>query len=115
MTTTIEKPNDVTEATDGGLLSPPPCSTSSQVDKHIECVSDFCGNNYNPGAWADVYERPDGSRYIALGGGWEFYAPHTPEVIEESDSHYAPFLAACDAFEDFGYAKLHWSNILANR
>lgn len=26
MTTTIEKPNDVTEATDGGLLSPPPCS-----------------------------------------------------------------------------------------
>jgi hypothetical protein len=26
MTTNIEKPNDVTEATDGGLLSPPPCS-----------------------------------------------------------------------------------------
>lgn len=83
-------------------------NTESVADKHIECVSDFCGNNYNPGAWADIYERPDGSRYIALGGGWEFYAPHTPEVIEESDPHYAPFIAACATCEDFGYARLHW-------
>lgn len=85
--------------------------TSSEVeDRHVECVSDFCGNNRNPGAWADIYERPDGSRYIALGGGWEFYAPHTPPEIEKSNPHYEPFLAACETCEDFGYAELHWSS-----
>jgi hypothetical protein len=78
-------------------------------DTHLECVSDFCGNIRNPGAWADVFQRPDGSKYVALGGGWEFYAARTPERIEESDALYAPFLASCDAQEDFGFARLHWS------
>jgi hypothetical protein len=81
-------------------------------DRHVECVSDFCGDRYSPGAWADIYERPDGSRYIALGGGWEFYAPDAPAVIEDLDPHYAPFLAACNDCEDtgIGYAELNWAN-----
>ena len=78
-------------------------------DKHIECVSDYCGNYKHAGAWADIFERPDGSRYISLNGGWEFYAQNTPEFIEDSDPHYGPFLAACETYEDFGYAERHWS------
>lgn len=79
------------------------------MDKHIECVSDFCGNYKHPGAWADIWERPDGSRYIVLGGAWTFYAENTPETIDERSPHFAPFLVACADGSDFGYAKKHWS------
>jgi len=77
-------------------------------DTHIECVSDFCGNTWNPGAWADLWERPDGSRYITLGGGWEFYAECTPETVNQDSPHFLPFLAACESGDDFGYAEQHW-------
>ena len=81
-------------------------------DKHIECVSDFCGNEYpfKPGAWADLWERADGSRYISLGGGWCYYAEKTPDTIDETSPHFKPFLKACDAGEDFGYAREHFSS-----
>lgn len=78
-------------------------------DKHIECISDFCGNLRSPGAWADIFEKEDGTRYVALGGGWEFYGEKTPQVIPDSDPLYQPFLDACEAGEDFGFARLHWS------
>lgn len=79
--------------------------------KHIECISDFCGNNSTgkPGAWADIYEKDDGSKVIVLGGGWEFYAKNTPIEIPESDKHYQPFIEACNNQTDFGYAMEHWS------
>lgn len=77
-------------------------------DTHVECVSDFCGNYRHPGAWADLFQRPDGARYLRLGGGWEFYGSNTPEVIEETDEHFAPFLKACEQDSDFDYAKTHW-------
>jgi hypothetical protein len=79
-----------------------------QKDTHIECVSDFCGNRKSPGAWADIFQRPDGTRYIGLGGAWQFYAENCPEIIEQNSPHYAPFLAACATGEDFGYAAKHW-------
>lgn len=80
-------------------------------DTHLECVSDFCGNDWKgqPGAWADLWKRKDGTRYISLGGGWEHYAKNTPEVIDESSPHFLPFLSACDKGEDFGYAKQHFA------
>lgn len=80
----------------------------SKTDKHIECVSDFCGNHKKPGAWADLWERPDGSRYVSLGGGWQYYAPGTPETIDQSSLHFQPFLKACETGEDFGYAAKNW-------
>ena len=81
---------------------------TTKPDKHVECVSDFCGNHKDPGAWADIFERPDGTRYIGLGGAWLCYAEQTPEFIEEDDPHFQPFLDACEKCEDFGYAKEHW-------
>jgi hypothetical protein len=77
-------------------------------DTHVACVSDFCGNWKDPGTWADLFQRPDGTRYIQLGGGWLYYAKDTPEVIEETSEHFVPFLAACDECADIGYAREHW-------
>ena len=88
----------------------------SNEDKHVECISDYCGNAYKDcGAWADIYERPDGSRYITLGGGWEFWATNPPDVIEDSNEHYTPFIEACAKCEDFGYAATHWGNPNPNK
>jgi hypothetical protein len=78
-------------------------------DEHVECVSDFCGNNKHPGAWADLWKRSDGSTYIALGGDWCFYGENTPETIDETSPHFKPFLQACDADSDFAYVKRHFS------
>lgn len=88
----------------------PGCSTKGDfmADVHIECVSDFCGNARNPGAWADLWRRDDGSRYVALGGDWQSYAPHAPDVIDETDSRFAGFLAACDSGDDFGFVAKNW-------
>ena len=83
---------------------------SIKTDKHIECISDFCGNYKSPGAWADIFERADGTRYIGLGGGWEFYCDYPPKIIHQDSPHYAPFIEACNKWEDFGYAKKHWNN-----
>lgn len=79
-------------------------------DTWIECTSDFCGNNKHPGAWSDLWERPDGTKYLRLGGGWAFYGDQTPEMIDQSSAHFLPFLKACENDSDFGYAKKHWSN-----
>lgn len=76
--------------------------------KHLACISDFCGNHKSPGAWADLYEKPDGTRRIALGGGWKFYGAKSPKFIDEGDPHFVPFLAACETGEDFGYARKNW-------
>ena len=81
----------------------------TKKDRHVDCISDFCGNTRNPGAWADLWERPNGSRYITLGGGWEFYCDAPPEKIEENDPHFLPFQVACDKGEDFGYAKQNFT------
>ena len=78
-------------------------------DKHIECISDFCGNFKTNGAWADLYERPDGSRYVMLGGDWEQFGEHSPACLEDTDELFAPFLASCEQDEDFGFARQHWS------
>ena len=77
--------------------------------KHLACVSDFCGNHTHPGAWADLYEKPDGTKRVVLGGGWDFYGEKTPEFLDEGDPHFAPFLSACEAGEDFGYARKNWN------
>lgn len=77
--------------------------------KHLECISDYCGNERTtPGAWADLWERADGTKYITLGGGWPYYGKNTPEVIEENSQHYLPFIQACNDGEDFAYARKHW-------
>jgi len=80
----------------------------SKKDAHVECVSDFCGTHTHPGAWADIYQRKDGSQYIALGGGWAFYGKNTPTYVEESDPLYKPFLVACKNRTDFAFAHKHW-------
>ena len=76
--------------------------------RHVACISDFCGNYRSPGAWADLWQRPDGSQFITLGGGWTFYGPGTPAQIEQESPHFTPFLAAAAADEDFAYAAKHW-------
>lgn len=83
------------------------------MNRHLECVSDFNGNDWagKPGAWADLWERPDGSRVITLGGGWEFYAPGAPGEIPDTSPHFKPFLAACETGDDFGYARRHWPTV----
>ena len=80
-------------------------------DTHVECVSDFCGSECRgqPGAWADLWRRANGTQYVSLGGGWLYYAKNTPDVIDESSPHFRPFLAACDKGEDFAYAKRHFA------
>ena len=82
----------------------------SKNDRQVKCVSDFCGSYESPGAWADLYERKDGTRYIRLGGGWLYYGKNTTEFIEDSDPHFVPFLKACDECEDFTYARTHWDS-----
>ena len=77
-------------------------------DKHLECISDFCGNPRTPGHWADVFERPDGSRYVQLGGGWEYFTEIVPDVIEDSSEHYEPFIQACADDDDIGYVEKHF-------
>lgn len=62
----------------------------AKEDKHIECVSDFCGNHRDSGFCADVLERPDGSSYIYQGGAWLCCTRCKPEIIEDSDPHYKP-------------------------
>lgn len=74
-------------------------------DTHVECVSDFCGNHRSPGHWADVFERPDGSRYVGLGGDWEFYHEHAPSIIEQTDARYDGFLAACLTGDDIKFIR----------
>jgi hypothetical protein len=81
---------------------------NKKEDTHIECLSDFCGNYKSPGAWADLSQRPDGSRYIALGGDWIHYAPHAPEIIEGSDARFAGFVEACERNEDFTFVRENW-------
>lgn len=84
-------------------------SIKSAADhEHIACVSDFNGNYRQPGAWADIFRRPDGTRYIGLGGGWRYYAQTCPDIIEESSPDFAPFLAACDEGDDFAFAAKRW-------
>lgn len=80
-----------------------------KTDTHVECVSDFCGNHKHPGAWADLWQRPDGTLYVRLGGGWEFYGAKSPEVVDQSSPHFNAFLKACNADSDFAYAKKHWN------
>lgn len=77
-------------------------------DTHLECISDFCGNHRHPGAWADIWQRQDGSKYATLGGDWEFYAPNAPETIEETDPRWEGFLKACEEGTDFGYVAANW-------
>lgn len=79
------------------------------MDKHIKCVSDFCGNRNSPGAWSDLWEREDGSRYVALGGWWRYYAPFAPDYIEDTDSRFAGFLEACESGDDFGFVAKNWT------
>lgn len=86
------------------MTSTHPSNIMNAPDKHVECVSDFCGNYKHPGAWADIYERENGSCYVALGGGWEFYGPKTPKTLEDSDPLFSPFLASCEADEDESYS-----------
>lgn len=73
------------------------------TDKHIECISDFCGNHKTNGFWADIFQREDGSKYIGLGGDWVQFNKNTPEFIEENSKHYLPFIKACNDCEDSGY------------
>lgn len=82
----------------------------SEQDEHLRCVSDFCGNHRHPGAWADLFRRPDGTEYLQLGGGWIFYGENTPEIIEQGDPRFQPFLRACEDTSDFVYAEKHWTD-----
>ena len=77
-------------------------------DTHIECISDFCGNNKTPGHWADLWERPDGRRYITLGGGWTFFTENAPDSIDATSPHFAAFIVACESGEDIGYVREHF-------
>ena len=73
MTTDTEKPNDVAEATDGGLLSPPPCSpvrvTLSRKKgwrMPANTVKVCRPSKYgNPLHVADVLEHHDGDKLAA--------------------------------------------------
>jgi hypothetical protein len=71
--------------------------TSAEGSKHVDCISDFCGNDRNPGFWADIFQRPNGTSYVSLGGGWMHYHATAPCSIEDSDPIYVQFLKACEA------------------
>jgi hypothetical protein len=91
------------------VVEPDQTAASQTGHTHVRCVSDFCGNTRSPGAWADIFQRHDGTHYVGLGGGWAYYARNTPEIIDEKNPHYLPFLNACDAGDDFAYARKNWS------
>jgi len=77
-------------------------------DKHIGCITDFCGNHRSPGHWADILQRGDGSFYIRLGGWWEYYHEAAPSIIEANDPRYNGFVAACETGDDIDFVRKNW-------
>jgi hypothetical protein len=76
--------------------------------RHVECISDFAGSWRSPGHAADIMEREDGSRFIALSGWWVYYHERSPEFIEDKDQRFLGFIEAASTGDDIEFVRNNW-------